>query len=149
MSLATGKDFLGKFIVLRTIKVAVLSGESGLPVIKETLLRIARARRIDPAKVDNLIISDRMPQLSDPPTWRDPPLILDHKPELLAVDPAYLALDGTGAANVMVFGQQLRTVSELCRGVGRCPVAVPPHKKGIGDRLQSIELDGRRMGRLC
>ena len=34
LALTTGKYFLGKFNVLRKIKVAVLSGESGLPVIK-------------------------------------------------------------------------------------------------------------------
>ena len=43
LALATGKYFLGQFNVTRRVPVAVLTGESGLAVIKETLHRIAGA----------------------------------------------------------------------------------------------------------
>ena len=95
-ALATGGYFLGYFRVLRSIAVAVLTGESGLPTVKDTLERIGRAAMIDPAGVTRLIISDRVPHLSNP-VHLDAirRLILDYELELLAVDPAYLALDGT------------------------------------------------------
>jgi hypothetical protein len=141
LSLVTGCYFLGKFNVLRKIPVAVLSGESGLPVIKETLRRIARARGIDPVRVTNLVISDRVPRLSNPAhldTIRQ--MILDHKLELLAIDPAYLALDGENAANVMVFGQQLKNVSELCQEMGVALLLCHHTKKASATDYNPINL---------
>ncbi len=107
LALATGGHFLGYFRVLRSIAVAVLTGESGMPTIKDTLQRIARRAGIDPNQVTRLIVSDRIPHLSSlehlDAIRR---LIFDYELELLAVDPAYLALDGTEASNVMIFGQR-------------------------------------------
>jgi hypothetical protein len=136
-ALATGGHFLGYFRVLRSIPVAVLTGESGLPTVKDTLARIGRAANIDPANVTRLVISDRVPHLSNP-AHLDAirRLILDYELELLAIDPAYLALDGTEAANVMIFGQQLRAVSELCQEMGVALSLCHHTRKGAG-------IDGR------
>jgi hypothetical protein len=133
--------FLGYFRVLRSIPVAVLTGESGLPTIKDTLARIARAAMIDPAAVTRLVISDRIPHLSNP-AHLDAirRLILCYELELLAVDPAYLALDGTDANNVMVFGAQLRAVSELCQDMGVALLLCHHTRKGAGADGQPIQL---------
>ncbi len=141
LALATGGCFLGYFRVLRSIAVAVLTGESGLPTVKDTLARIGRAAGIDPATVTRLVISDRIPQLSNP-AHLDAirRLILDYELELLAVDPAYLALDGTDAGNVMVFGQQLRAVSELCQEMGVALLLCHHTKKGAGNDHKPLSL---------
>ena len=140
-ALATGGCFLGYFRVLRSIAVAILTGESGLATIKDTLARIGRAAEIDPANVTRLIISDRVPHLSDP-AHLDAirRLILDYELELLAIDPAYLALDGTDAANVMIFGQQLRAISELCQEMGVALLLCHHTKKGSGIGGEPIQL---------
>lgn len=141
LALTTGGCFLGYFRVLRPIGVAVLTGESGLPTVKDTFIRISRATGIDPAEVKRLIISDRIPHLSNP-AHLDAirKLILDYELELLAIDPAYLALDGTDAANVMVFGQQLRAVSELCQEMGVAPLLCHHTRKGSGIDRQPLQL---------
>ena len=140
-ALATGGHFLGYFRVLRSIAVAVLTGESGLPTVKDTLARIGRAANIDPANVTRLVISDRVPHLSNP-AHLDAirRLILDYELELLAIDPAYLALDGTDASNVMIFGQQLRAVSELCQEMGVALLLCHHTKKGSGIDCQPLQL---------
>ena len=141
LALATGRHFLGYFRVLRSIAVAVLTGESGLATIKETLARIGRAAGIDPATVTRLIISDRIPHLASfehLDAIRQ--LILDYQLELLAIDPAYLALDGTDAANVMIFGQQLRAVSELCQELGVALLLCHHTRKGSGVDHQPLSL---------
>ena len=133
LALATGGCFLGYFRVLRSIAVAILTGESGLPTLKDTLDRIAHRAGIDPTAVTRLIISDRIPHLSSLEhldALRR--LILDYELELLAIDPAYLALDGTDAANVMIFGQQLRAVSEMCQEMGVALLLCHHTKKGSG-----------------
>ena len=141
LALATGGHFLGYFRVLRSIAVAVLTGESGLATVKDTLERIGRAARIDPAGITRLVISDRVPHLSNP-AHLDAirRLILDYELELLAVDPAYLALDGTDAGNVMIFGQQLRAVSELCQEMGVALLLCHHTRKGAGIDGQPLQL---------
>ncbi|MCX7428948.1 MAG: AAA family ATPase [Planctomycetia bacterium] len=141
LSLATGTYFLGQFNVTRKTNVLVISGESGKAVLLDTLKRIARPRRIDLAKVDNLIISDRLPQLSNPTHLQAlRQQIEKHKPEVLAIDPAYLALDGTDAANLMIFGQQIRAVSQLCQELGVALLLCHHAKKASGADYRPINL---------
>jgi hypothetical protein len=119
----------------------VLTGESGLSTVKDTLERIGRAAGIDPATVTRLIISDRIPHLSNP-AHLDAirKLILNYELEVLAVDPAYLALDGADAGNVMIFGQQLRAISELCQEMGVALLLCHHTKKGSGIDGQPLSL---------
>jgi hypothetical protein len=141
LALATGKHFLGYFRVLRSIRVVVMTGESGLAIIKDTLTRICRAQKIDPTKVTNLVISDKIPRLSNPVYLKAiRQLFTKYKPDVLAVDPAYLALDGTDASNVMIFGQQLRAISELCQEMGVALLLCHHTKKGSGLDFQPLQL---------
>jgi hypothetical protein len=120
LSLATGRNFLGHFNVVRKIPTMIMTGESGLAVVKDTLCRIARSRsRLGPEKVKNLFVSDRVPQVSNRrhlEVLRK--MITDYGLELLAIDPAYLALDGKDANNLMIFGQQIKGITELCQELG-------------------------------
>ncbi|MBN1394761.1 MAG: AAA family ATPase [Pirellulales bacterium] len=141
LALAMGGHFLGYFRVQRSIAVGVMTGESGLPTIKDTLARIGLAAGTNPAGITRLIVSDRIPHLSNPAHLDAiKKLILDYELELLAIDPAYLALDGTDAANVMVFGQQLRAVSELCQQMGVALLLCHHTRKGSGIDGQPLEL---------
>jgi replicative DNA helicase len=141
LALATGGAFLGYFRVLRSVPVAVLTGESGLPTVKDTLQRIAAAAGVDPSTVTRLVVSDRIPQLNDPAHLDAiKRLVLDREIEVLAVDPAYLALDGADANNVMVFGQQLRAVSDLCQSHGLALILCHHTKKGSGGDHEPLSL---------
>ena len=141
LSLATGTPFLDFFEVERKIMVGVFSGESGMPTIGETLRRIARRRRIDPNDVDTLILSDHVPRLSNT-SHLDAisGLIIKHDLKLVAIDPAYLALDGTEASNLMIVGQQLRAISDLCQDHGVVLLLCHHTKKGSGNDFQPLQL---------
>ena len=46
ISLATGSPFLGRFPVTQTCKVVVLTGESGLGTIQDTVVRISKSKNV-------------------------------------------------------------------------------------------------------
>ncbi len=62
ISLAAGVLFLGKFTVERRARVLFMSGESGLPTIKETAQRIADAKGLNLSEIHGLFISGDLPQ---------------------------------------------------------------------------------------
>ncbi|MEN6458233.1 MAG: AAA family ATPase [Thermoguttaceae bacterium] len=115
ISLATGLPFLGHFPVKRACRVIVLSGESGLSVIQETARRICRSMNIQLADITNLIWSPFIPQLDDTNHLNAlEQLIKDTSCEVVAVDPAYLAMGGSEAGNVFIQGEKLGRISRLC-----------------------------------
>ena len=71
ISLVTGGFFLGRLKVQRPASVAIMSGESGLATIRETINRICRAAEVDPYSLkDRLIIAGRTPKLDNPRTCK-------------------------------------------------------------------------------
>ena len=70
LALTTAKKFLGMFEVFVPVAVGMMTGESGLPTIQETIRRIASTMGIDTTTIDNMIVTDKVPQLGDAPTWR-------------------------------------------------------------------------------
>ena len=115
-SIATGGYFLGKFQVPVPATVVLMTGESGLPTIQETIRRIAHEAGSNPATVRNLIISDRIPQLAslDHLTAVDA-LIQEYSAEVLMIDPCMMAMDGADASNLFIQGQILRRISQVCQ----------------------------------
>jgi hypothetical protein len=143
VALTTAGCFLGMFRVLRAVTVAIVTGESGLATIKETIDRIARAALIDPEALTNLIISDRIPQLSNTAhlaALRQ--FILERAIEVLMIDPAYLAMADAGgdAGNLFLFGEQLRRISALCQELGVLLILCHHTKKGAGADYEPLEL---------
>ena len=119
LSLATGESFLQRFKVLEQRRVAVMSGESGLATIRESMLRIAAAKQIDLFKVDGLVFSEQLPQFRSIESlehWAR--FIRKHQPSVVAVDPAYLAVDGSDAGNLFDIGHQLREANQICSELG-------------------------------
>jgi hypothetical protein len=66
LALVSGRPFLGRYGVEKPVRVALVSGESGVPTSQATLLAACRARGIKPVEVsDRLLITEKRPVLSD------------------------------------------------------------------------------------
>ena len=129
LALATGRPFLETFEVFSAVAVGMMTGESGLPTIQETIRRIARTMGIDPATITNLVVTDKVPQIGDLrhlDAIRD--FILEHGLKVLIIDPAYMAMSGADAGNMFIQGQVLRGISELCQELD-CTLILCHHTK--------------------
>jgi len=134
ISLATGGYFLGKFKAARPVGVVIMTGESGLATIKETILRISKAAGVNPRALDKLIISDRLPRIEDPKHLRALASFLgEHKPVVSVFDPAYMALDGTDPGNLFRQGKALRGITEVCAAHGIAPILAHHTRKNVAE----------------
>jgi hypothetical protein len=141
LSLATAGYFLGRFRVPVAVAVGIMSAESGLATLKETIQRVAQAAHVDPSTVHNLIISDRVPQIASLEHLDAVATFLDRFGlKVLAIDPAYMAMDGTDAGNLFLQGQQLRPISELCQERGVTLILCHHCKKAAGVAYEPLDL---------
>ena len=134
VALATGERFLGRMAVNRPCKVIVLSGESGLATLQETARRICKSMGVELPAIDNLHWSDFLPTFNNPQHLDAlERLIQETGCEVLIVDPAYLCMPGTDAANLFIQGTLLRQVNDICQrhGVGLI-LAHHTRKRGKG-----------------
>ena len=143
LSLATGTPFLGELEVPRPVKVAIMSGESGMATIQETARRVAHAKRHELSNVDGLIVSDSLPQLesvSDLDALAQ--FINADALEVLILDPTYLMMSGEDAGNLFKQGSLLRPLTELGQKLG-CTILLVHHtRKAIGrDPFQPPDLE--------
>ncbi len=142
ISLATGGFFLSKFKVAESVHVGIMTGESGLPTVQETFLRICRAAGHDPASVGRLVVTDQVPIFASAEHqaaikgWA-----MEHELQVLIIDPAYMCLDGTDAGNLFVMGERLRAISDVCRDCGLTLVLAHHMKRGVANPHQPGELD--------
>lgn len=133
LSIATGRPFLGEFVVNAPMMVGIMTGESGEATIKETLQRIAKSMESDGVSIDpdtvNLVTSEYLPQFGSAAhldALREEITIRGIK--VLIVDPAYMCIDGDDAGNLFKMGTLLRGVSSLCRELG-CTLILCHHAK--------------------
>jgi hypothetical protein len=132
ISLATTTPFLGRFSIKRPCKVVVLSGESGIATLQETARRICESKDVRLADIENLFWSTFLPMFNNTSHLNAlKRMIHDAGCEVLIVDPAYLCMPGTDAANLFKQGEMLRRVSELCERNGVGLVLAHHTKKGI------------------
>lgn len=141
-SLATGGFFLGKFRVNRPARVGFMSGESGLPTLKETLGRIAEAAGVVLADVDGLIVSPDLPRFGsfdheDALTQ----FITENAIETLIIDPCYLCMPGADVGNLFIQGELLRRVNEICQPLGVTLIVLHHTKKSVADPFAAPELE--------
>lgn len=142
ISLATGRDFLGKFKVTQPYRVAVMTGESGLPTIQETATRICSARKMRLEDCSNLLWCQSIPRF-DKRTHLDAieRFLRANEIGVLFIDPAYLAMPGADAGNLMIQGQMLRGISDLCQRLHVTLVLSHHTKKRAGrDSYDPLEL---------
>jgi hypothetical protein len=121
----------------------LMSGESGMATIQETIRRVSQTAGVDPCSLGRLIVTDRIPQLDDPVHLQAlADFIAEHGIQVLLLDPIYLAMSGADAGNLFVQGKRLRAVAEVCRAHHVTPILCH-HNRNTGkeDRFGLPELE--------
>jgi hypothetical protein len=143
LSLAMAGSFLGFFRVNEAVRVGLMTGESGMPTLQETVIRIARAAGIDPAQINGLVVTDDIPVLTDLRhldalgEW-----VKEHELGLVCVDPFYLALDDSvDAASMFAVGKVLRNVTRVCREAGASLILCHHTRKNVINPNDPPELE--------
>jgi replicative DNA helicase len=144
ISLGTGRPFLGKFEVPERVRVAVLSGESGQITIRETALRIAKAKGVQLAACEALWGFD-LPRLGvEADLLALSAGLRDNQVGVVFIDPAYLCLlagvQEVQANNMFQVGPLLLKVAKICQENGTTLVLVHHTTKPAGMlRMQTGE----------
>jgi AAA domain/DnaB-like helicase N terminal domain len=143
IALATGGHFLGYFPCPRAVRVAVMSGESGMATIQDVARRVCGAARVDLWRMDGIIWSPDLPRFGDPKHLAAlEKFIREHRIEVLLIDPAYLAMPGAEAGNLILQGELLRSISEVCQRLGCTLVLLHHTKRGrITEQFAPFDLD--------
>lgn len=142
LSLATGGHFLGKFLVPEAVPVGLLTGESGLATIQETVLRISRKTGRNPALVDRFLIVDTVPRFGDAASEAAfAHFVADNKLAAVIVDPVYMAFPGGDAGNLFVQGEYLRAASQICQATDCTLVLVHHTRKNLAEPYGQPELE--------
>jgi hypothetical protein len=142
IALAAGLPLLGQFEVDGPATVCVMTGESGLATIKETIRRIAKTMDVDPTALTNLLITEQLPQFGSPAHLEAlRKLIIDKGVKVLIIDPAYLCLDGDDAGNLFKVGSQLRGMTEICRATGCTMILCHHARKNLTQPFAMPELE--------
>lgn len=145
VSLTSGHPFLGKFTVPSVRRVGMMTGESGLPTVAETLRRIADSKGVDPHDLGGFTISEDLPVLGSEPhlgqlrAWID-----EDQLEVLIVDPIYLCLevaDAKDAGNIFIIGNILRSITTVCREANVTLILAHHTRKTNIKQSQPIDLD--------
>lgn len=144
LSLSEAGLFLGQFNVGTSVRVGVMSGESGAATIQETAKRIAIAKSKDLKDFERAFWAFEVPQLGDA-------LHIDalkrfigsYNLEVLILDPTYLMMLGLGdnAGNLFIVGSFLKALGELAQETGCTPILCHHLKKGIADPYEPAELE--------
>ena len=124
---------LGRFTVNRRCRVAIMSGESGLGTLQETVRRILAAKFLSPEDAPGLIFSPDLPQTDNARhqvALRD--FLRADDIELAIIDPAYLCLPCDDNGNLFKQGAVLRMLTDVCREAG-ASVALCHHTRPIAD----------------
>lgn len=142
VSLATGADFLGEFAVHAPRRYLLVSGESGLAVLKETATRCALAKGCELVELADFGLTDDIPPLEDPDAMRlFRARVADYAPEVIALDPAYLAMSGEDAGNVFAQGARLREINSVCVDAGAMLILAHHTAKGVASPYDPPELE--------
>jgi replicative DNA helicase len=149
VSLAAGVPFLGQFDVVDPTAVLIISGESGGYVMQETILRVCRAKGIDPEVLEGrLFIGDELPQLGlDEDMEALAEFIRTKAVKVVIIDPLYLCLiQGTPGrrldpSNLFDVGPLLLQIARTCLDAGATPILVHHFKKNGADPHDLPELE--------
>jgi len=140
IALASKGKFLDAFEVNRQCGVVVMSGESGLPVIRDTAEAQCRRRGLSLASMDQLHWSADLPEFGDKLHVEAVDAALQwFNADVLVVDPLYLALKGDEASNAQIQGRLIRTIAQVCERLG-VVLVVAAHTKKL-DHFQPLTLN--------
>lgn len=128
--LAAGLRFLGRFKVVRAVRVMVMSGESGISTLQETAKRIATSKGWSLEYLDNITWCFEVPSLANPEHVHAlRTAIIENQIEVLFLDPAYLMMQlGESAGNLFIVGAMLRVLTEIGNATG-CTIIICHHTK--------------------
>jgi hypothetical protein len=111
---ATGSDYLGKKVKQST--VLIFTGESGGKRVRKNIRAMAKAYGVDLAVLrKRLFIAEKLPHSSNARSviqFRDE--IKHFGAGLVILDPAYLAIDGSDATNLMKIGPEIAKFRDAC-----------------------------------
>jgi len=142
VSLATGVSFLRRFEVPVPKRVLVMSGESGLVTIRNTIRRIADSADLEPEEIDNLFICDRVPRLDNISHITILKKTLeDFHPDVVVFDPAYLMLTTDKPESLFATGGQLSAISLLCQIHGATIIIAHHNSKSSNVLGRTPDLD--------
>jgi hypothetical protein len=116
LSLATGSSFLETFEVLQKRRVAVMSSESGVDTLLETLEAQIAAKGLDMEEIGrDLMLTGETPTINDELDLRTlADMVDDHGTEVLVIDPFYLSVRTEGKESSMYFmGQALKGLAKV------------------------------------
>ncbi len=133
VSVVSGRPFLGYYHPERCVRACLMTGESGLATIQETLLRIMAAAGIDAGHLDGLMVTDRLPRfghLDHLDAMRR--FIAGNELGLVAIDPAYMTMPGTDAGNVFTQGDLLAGMTQVFQDAGATMILVHHTRKNLG-----------------
>jgi len=132
ISLTTGTPVFGEFKVPVPVRVGMMSGESGVSIIRRNAITICESRGLDLRAVDGLIVAGKLPKFGDARHGvAVSKFIEQHKLKVLIVDPAYLCMPGVDPGNVFAQGELLGSMNTLCADRG-CALVIIHHTKHVG-----------------
>lgn len=145
LSLGSGMPFLGKFVVPQQVRVAILSGESGVATLQDTARRVCDAKGVDLAACDVLWQTD-LPCLSEPvDRERLQEGLAAAEVKVVMIDPLYLCLLGgqekASATNVFEIGPLLLKAAKACLDAGATPLLLHHATKGAAKKTDAEPLD--------
>lgn len=143
ISIASGMPVLGKFTVNEPMPVLVMSGESGVATIKETLWRICESKGIALKDVARFLITTDIPKFNSVENLRELQRLMRRLGVgVLIIDPAYLCMDGEGAGSIFSQGNQLLPITKICHDAGVTLIVIHHNRKnGKRDRFAPPELE--------
>lgn len=148
ISMATATPFLGKFPVVRPLRVGFFSGESGHAAIQKTALRVCQSKGLDTSELGNVFWGFALPQLSQDDQLAElSRVIKEYKLDVVIIDPLYLCLlSGTKgrrleASNLFDMGPLLLAVTQACLKSGATPLLAHHFRKGRESPYDPPELE--------
>lgn len=142
--LAAGVPWLKRFNVPEPVRVGVISAESGMATLQETIDRIARSKGLELRNLkQNLRVTPEPPNLCSD-VGINALLRWCKRRELRAVivDPAYLNFPELAAisANVFAVGQALRRFATIAIKAGITPIIIHHTIKALLNKYAALEL---------
>lgn len=141
LALASGGLFLGKFHAQKC-RTLFASAESGESVLQRNMRGMAEAMEINIDELEkdgSLAVQFWVPRISNDDMMDFFADCLDaSQPEVVIIDPLYLALDGDHQANLSLNGEQIQKLVRLILDRGATPV-VDDHVKRSSENAKSFK----------
>lgn len=142
ISIASGRDFLGRFAVWKQMPVAVMSYESGKRNLQETMRRIRTAKALSGPQVPGLAVCRTLPKIDQPKQLEEIRRFLrDTGAKILFLDNVYLCMSGADWSNASIISNKLHDVKCVCDEFGALFVYTHHNRKTLPNPFAPTDLD--------